>query len=791
MKNLLPKPLKYPFVLKIKASAGAGKTYTLMLAFLWHLSQLQPELNNLKAIVALTFTNKATREMKTRILKGLKEVAKNSEQGQKLYQETGLTPLQAKKWLELILTNYNSFQVKTIDSFLFSLLTLLGIDQNWPKISKIELKEDFFLAKMIDNLLASKNQEKILQETFNTFLEIENPQGFYLQPKFKQRIIDLFKNSLEPVTLSSSPNLSKLKAELTQKSKQLLELIYQEESSIKFKYKWDTAFLNPIDNINSTAFSKHSLKELVSKKFQKFISPKLESIFTEIKNLREEYLLVLAKEKVKGYSKFLRLLHQKLQEYQKEQGVLIPSKWYLPLLQSLNKFDLPHLFCLLGEKWKHFLIDEFQDTSLIQWQLLKFFIENSISEGGSLILVGDSKQSIYIWRDAQPELFNEINSDFPQANFFEHNLPYNWRSLPNIINYNNTFFEDLFNNAEGIAKNLNGGKPLAEKIKAFYQDLTQKLAPTLSPSLQGKVESIYLTEPEDKETLLLDLLTKLSKTRPLKDIALLVRSNKEVNELTTLLWQHKLAAISENSLNLETSFVIRGLVNFLYFLNSPFTDMYLLGLLPLLNLPTPLDFDCYLKVPSDTPLFSWLKEENLNLYNCLKSYLSQAGLLSCYDLIQLFLEQENIWTRFSAHKPFINNFLELLLMTHSHCSPISSFLELWESQKKDQFVELPEQMEAIKVMTLHSAKGLEFPVVILPNVGWSPDRINLLNLPQIGLVRVKQPYPERILPYLEEEKAKKAIESLNLLYVGFTRAKEELYVFYQNSGVGKLLIKNV
>jgi len=785
MKSLFTSSLSYPFILRIRASAGAGKTYTLMQAFLWHLAQLEPSLENLKSLVALTFTNKATKEMKSRIIKGLKEIILGTPAGQKLAQEIGFSSSKSQRWLERIFEHYASFQVKTIDSFLFSLLSLLGLDQNWPKNLFVELKETLILEQLIDNFFRNKAPQS--EELFTSYLNIEKPSGFYLQPKLKSRIMDLITTRLAnrvEKKEGTEVDLTSLEQKLNTLGLDLVESIYQKDSKAEWKYSWNNNLKDPLTNLNSSCFSKSSVKELLKKDYQGLVEEREETLFAQIKETRNAYLLALAKAKVKSYTQICNYLEKELAKLQSQEGFLLPSKWYAPLLTCLEEFNLPHIFCLLGERWKHFLLDEFQDTSLEQWQILKFFIENSLSEGGSLILVGDSKQSIYIWRNANPEIFNQIERDF-SLEVKDCLLEYNWRSTPEVIEFNNNLFSQVREKLDLILENLaKDNNELKEKIQTFFAEVKQKPAPKPT-NIQGKTVYLALEEQEEIERKVISTLKELQKHYSLKDIAILCRRNQEVSHFTSLLWQADLPAISENSLLLETSRVIRGLISWLSFLDSPLEDLYLLGSFFLLK-ENP-DISLYSQKEPDKPLLLALKENHPELFDKLAFYLNQTSYLSCYDLVQLFLTEEDIYGRFPEHLPFIEYFLELIFTTNLDFLPLSSFLTFWEERKTEQFLEVPENLDALRLLTIHSAKGLEFPVVIVPKIDWEPEKVQLLYLPQEGLVRIKKPYAEEIKPYLEKEQAQKAIESLNLLYVALTRAERELYCFYQDRGVGKIL----
>lgn len=785
--------LNFPFVLKLRASAGAGKTYQLMIAYLWLLSkQKHVSLDSLKSIVALTFTNQATFEMKHRILQGLKDIVLENDKGKALVKVTGLIPSQAKKWLDLILDRYFCFQVKTLDSFLFNLFRLLSLELGFPPTLKPEFNEEFVLNQLIDRLwrisLQDDNIQQLVSSLVDVFLEIEQVHGFNIENKLKSRLREVF---FELYKIKKDISLNFDVDSLKYQEKRIKELgnkilNWVDEVGLEFKYSWRKAFLDPIRYFNSDKSSflnKESIKEMCRANKNKDVLDffKIDKYFFRFKKELDTYFYLKADLKLKPYIQICSILKDFLADYSREEGIVLPNDWMYLLEQKIKELDIPTIFAFLGERWKHFLIDEFQDTSNIQWNILKFFIQNSLAEGGSVFLVGDQKQSIYMWRDADPELFLNCHRELPNADFHEDTLKYNWRSSPYIIDFNNkvfSFFSSATNEIASIFKLENNR--FQSKLKDYFSSLEQSVCEK-NKNLKGKVKRFF--KQEDWEQDFLRLLNNILENNELSNIAILVRSNEQAKEISSLLLAANIPVISENNLVLEASFVIKGLINFLRFVDDPMDDEKVLSfcLTPICPLENEFILKNYRELEKGL-LWDWLKKQDLEEVAFLKYCVQKSAFLSVYELILEIVKEYSLKTKFPDHLAFLNRFLELIIsLPKTKVLNICMFLKEWQIIKEKQKLGCSEHIDAVRVMTIHAAKGLEFDIVFLPFLDWNIPRLNILVLEDGSIVRVKKPYSANIASKLEQEKEKHILETLNLLYVAFTRAKRELYYWVEDS----------
>ncbi len=819
--NQIPKHIPFPHIFKIHASAGSGKTYQLTLRYLSILSySSEVSLSHLRSIIAITFTNKAASEMKERIIQALKEIVFETERGRSFSRETGLTANKAEKWLNLILNHYGDFQVRTIDSLIFTLLRGISLEHGLRPDLDVELKEKRLLFRALDRLLLELSEgnreiEGLFRKVISTFMSIEDRSGFNPEWAIKKRMVELFrKKGKDPIKVSkhSLPDFSVLRNELNSSGKMLVERLKNEGLSLKRNA--EKYFESPTEYLSSKSFYKDSITELIRGKNAG--SMELEDLYTRFKNALEKYLMTGAILKITPYIDLYRKINEQLDIIRQEEGLISGGEWLYIVKNYLREGGLLHIYCKLGNRFRHFLIDEFQDTSREQWEALEPLIENSLSEGGSLTYVGDIKQSIYIWRGSDPDLFKEVPNRLPQASkVIDHNLEFNWRSGKEIVKFNNSIFYKLTDKkiAQNIAAQLLYGKKeipkeshfvgiLRDKIISHFSDVLQKI-PQKESSLPGEIEIYYIEEKDKSEReehikSIIEEKVSLLFEETNEEIAILVRRNDQAQEVAAWLFENGIPAITENALKLNRSPLIRSIVSLLCFLNSPSDDVGLAGFLQ-------SDLLRELIAPEDITeaIVRWQKGKNLSLYNrvrhlfphiekeILSPLLEMVGMVSPYDLIQYIMELFHIRERFPHEKGFLNRFLELIIRhEEEEGGSLSGFLELWKESGSDERLGLPEGIHAVKILTIHGAKGLEFSTVLIPFTDWYIKPKNILSLPDGTVLYVSKPYPKSITPYVMEERIKNAIELLNLLYVAMTRAKERIILFISKTsryGMGDIL----
>ena len=514
-------------ILKIEASAGAGKTYRLTSRFLEILASLPPGPQTLRSVVAITFTNKAAAEMKERLIRYLKEIALSGESGRKLSEATGLSPEKARQWLEVIFEHYHDLQVRTIDSLVFTILKGIALEVGLRPDLEAELKEDILLSRAYDRLLLALREGDpelmgLFREVLLTFLEIEAKGGFNPEKAIRKTLLNLFRYELQGRTFNNSDwdtALSPLEEEVRRAAETFLRAA--EEKRLLFCYaSWKAKFEDPLENFGATPFKKNSARELFKNARQ---DEELEALFADFKEKLERYLLARAIVRLIPYSRLYMRLKEELEALRKQEGLIHGGGWVEIVEKVLREDGVPLVYCKLGAKFRHFLIDEFQDTSRKQWEALSPLVEEALASGGTLTYVGDVKQAIYMWRGGDPALFEEISARLP-ARLFHEPLPYNWRAREDLIRFNNLFFSLLSERdiSHTIASRFLYGEKASEgRSCPFVAELTRRLTESFAkveqkvpkPSPGGEVQ-IYTISAETKAEIRENTLSLLKELLP-------------------------------------------------------------------------------------------------------------------------------------------------------------------------------------------------------------------------------------------------------------------------------------
>ncbi|WP_051257727.1 UvrD-helicase domain-containing protein [Desulfovibrio cuneatus] len=479
--------------------------------------------------------------------------------------------------------------------------------------------------------------------------------------------------------------------------------------------------------------------------------------------------------------------------------------------------------CRLGSRLLHILLDEFQDTSQEQWAALLPLAEESLAKGGSLTYVGDIKQAIYSWRGGDATLFDAVLEEPTLAAMAEsvaESLPYNWRSLPGIIHHNNAFFT-LLGTPEAAQATLQAMLPAATPIHfvveaakrtaAVFSRAAQALPPPSpysnaatadqNPANQGQTDQGQVvlyevrastglgTEALVEERLHRLLLEELLPNRPFRDIAILVRSGKHATLVAQWLTTWNIPVVTENSFTLGENPLVRRLVSLLTFLDYPLNDLAFwefisgpecFGTVSGLGWQELADWLARTSMgETRPPLFRRFAESFPQQWNTwLAPFYLQAGLMSAYDTLYEAISRFDLWNTTPEAAPFLRRLLELAHVAEKEgAASLAGFLQFWQKQEEGAKLPLPESMNAVRIMTMHKAKGLEFPVVILPfhhggtAYGSQLEAVTFEGTPI--LVQADKHLPDTYYPACVTE----ALETLNLLYVAWTRPREELHAF--------------
>ena len=836
----------------IKASAGSGKTYNLTLKYLELLFEYE---NNYKRILAVTFTNKATEEMKSRIISQLNLLANNgnSDYEDYLIKKFRLRKEQlrnkSKNILSKILHDYSKFSISTIDSFFQQILKSFAKEINLQYGFTIELDSLSVLSEVIDNILdeISFNNElkqwilRYVKEKISSDGKVDvraeiNKLGSEIfkevfanfnKNKIDKNLLDKFANDLYKIKNKFETDMHNLAISAIEyvKSKNISVKDFKYENNSFFgyfiniinkkKYNYGKRVIDAVDNLDAW-FTKKSDKKNEIKAVYNVINDILKKTIEYYDNNIELYNSVNVSLKYFFTLGIVSDILKKLNEYTSENNLFLLSDTAKFINLIIDNNDVPFIYEKIGSIFKFYMIDEFQDTSELQWDNFKPLIDNSLADGNNNLIVGDIKQSIYRWRNGNWELLaKKVKNDFAHYNVNSYSLDTNWRSKKNIIEFNNLIFlhypkllQDLFNN---------GRKQENNDIVNAYNDSKQKISPkALNDKKKGyvSVEFIDAKKSDEYSDIVIAKLPKIIENlqdnnyQP-KDIAILVRTKSEGEKIANYLLNYKNSefakseylydVVSNEALLIKNSPAIKLIISVLKFFinkndlinraelaynyNNFFNDKYV-----------NVDFnDIFLKV-------SDFKEFYNLLPNKFKNTETQIKQLPLFELI------EQIIVNFEINKnknslPFIISFNDFVSDFQSNkSSDLFSFLEYWDEKNNNIAISVSDSQNAIKILTIHKSKGLQFPAVIMPFVNWAIE-YDPNKQPVMWCKSDKKPFdtldfiPVRYSKLLSQtifkdyyfnEKMLTFVDNLNLLYVGFTRAEEALFVMSRKSEKNEL-----
>jgi ATP-dependent exoDNAse (exonuclease V) beta subunit len=824
------------------ASAGSGKTYTLVKEYL-KIILVSKKPDAYRNILAITFTNKAVHEMKSRVLESLSQFSKEnpSEKALQLMQDissdTGLSlnsiTEKAKSIIKNLIHNYAAFDISTIDKFTHKVIRAFAHDLNLPITFEVSLDTEILLTEAVDAIIAEAGNDEELTKLLVDFTmeKTDDDKSWDISREIMEtgKLI-LNENNREEITHFDKKKITDfivIKNKLTELTKELETacvdlandaLLLIENNGIdtnSFSYGTFPKHLNFFREKDSRA-NNHRFREFDDIKIKKDAKDKaiIESIIPTLLEILDSIYIKI--EKLLFYMAFLKnitplsllnTLSNKLTEIQKEQGILSITEFNKLIHDQIQNQPAPFIYERLGEKYKHFFIDEFQDTSEMQWQNLIPLIDNATSsedllgERGSLLIVGDPKQSIYRWRGGKAEQFIELSKDVnpfnnPEKELFS--LKTNWRSYSKIIDFNNQFFgfianEFAHNDYKDLYKNHS------------HQEENNKKGGYVNISFLPKTEKADYGEEENPakvEMYLLATLDRIQKVKAngfsYKDIAILTRKKDNGIAIANYLTQQGIPILSSESLLISSSSEVQCIINVLYYLKnnndreSKANFLYYIASTrdqssngKKLNDQEKLDIHDFIALGmeqnSETDFEQWLASFDIHFSfkNTRKKSLYEAAESIISKIIPI--EKRNAYVQF---------FLDIVLEQDiKKQAGISDFLLYWDANSGKLSIPSPEGKEAVRIMTIHTSKGLEFPVVIFPfaeeDYSKGPREKIWLNADeeQVGLPKVLvdknnnvSGYGESAALIYQQKKQEELLDDINILYVAMTRAEEQLYV---------------
>ncbi|KPL16159.1 MAG: hypothetical protein AMS26_05515 [Bacteroides sp. SM23_62] len=821
-----------------KASAGSGKTFALAKDYISLVIQ-DPEI--FRHILAVTFTNKATDEMKSRILEELYRLASGVDSSirteiieqQKL--ESGEVSARARIILETILHNYARFHIETIDRFFQRAIRSFTREIGLAAGYELELDAPRILSEAVDMMLDGLDQDPELQQWFVDFARDKVLEGKHWNLKndllvlgaelnnerFQENSTDLvaqlsdkdgfnrFRSALNTIRRGFEKGLDCI-------ARDALKIMEEEQLDVSdFKGAYGVGWFfsrilrgdyrvpsNTIKNAVDTPenwYAKGSeARDSILTVYERGMNDLLKQAVNQYERDFRRYKTADAVGRFLYTLGILTDISARMQDYTRSQGIFLLSDSARFLYGIIAENEAPFIYEKVGNYFLHFMIDEFQDTSGLQWKNFKPLIDNSLAYNHRCLIVGDVKQSIYRWRNSDWEILSEvIPRAFNPAQTEEKELQHNWRSRRNIVAFNN----DFFTASREVLKDFFGteseyGDRYPQKIDRAYADVIQ-LVPDLPDKEGGCVRTSMIRNEKGgdwKSTVhekVIGLVEQLQdRGFGLSDIAILVRTKKEGKEISDAILRHKSLhpgsgyrydMISNESLFLITSLSVRIITGVLKYLTRPGD---------LINL-AQLVYEYRRYTEGHLAEFDFSGTGTAELPRAFKDNIDTLRYLTLTALIERIIRLFSLHDR-EEETPYLIAFQDIILdYSRNHPADINSFLSWWDVHGEELALTVSEDQDAIRVMTIHKAKGLQFPVVIIPYCHWSFDHRGLNTqilwckpeespFNQLSLLPVKYSSSLRDTYFEQEyhaERFRVYVDHLNLMYVAFTRAMEGLFIF--------------
>jgi len=821
------------------ASAGSGKTYKLTGIYLKSLFRSR---YSYRRILAVTFTHKATAEMKSRILDNLHKLAsgENSEYLAELVQEIKKPEEwirnEAKEILNTILHDFSRFSVSTIDTFFQKMLRAFAREVGLHPGFAIELDHSTILSSAVDEMISASATDPQLLNWLTTYAmsNIEDEKSWNLKEGIVKLSEELFKEKFKILSSGERSNLQNKEFLLSYIKKVKSISVSFEKNLLDYGRKCDEIYT--LYDLSEDMFYRKS------KGVPGFISYMLSGKIKEPNNWVREISndpphwstgnpVPQLQAAINGgfgetVKEAIRYFDENIIDYNSASSIL-SNIYALGILSDVlhnvhvitnseNSFLLsdagevinlitkgdqtPFIYEKVGTKFENFMIDEFQDTSTIQWNNFSPLIENSMAQGFDNLVVGDVKQSIYRWRNSDWQILgSELMQLVDNERVISKPLSTNWRSRSNVIKFNNTLLSII---PYQIDETLSDDT-LPVNFKKLYSEAVQ-IDPGKKAGGYVRLEFIENEDEQKWQETVIERLPRViesfqDKGYKASDIGIIVRDGKEgALMLKTfidysnscppdkkLLYNYNV--VSNDSLLLSNSPVINFITAVITVVNDP-PDMIGRALMLRLFLLAKGDVEADKAPLIKTKLIEVSRNYFPDGYEAFLDKVRQMPLFEATEsIIKFFGLGEYYW-----NVPYLNTFQDYIVsFTEKNNSDFQSFLNWWKETGVKKSVVLPGNQEAMRILTIHKSKGLEFKVVILPFLSWNLDHIPSKQpilwvkpteapFKELGIVPVK--YGKDLIntifsDYYKEEKSSVYLDNLNLLYVALTRAKDAIYAF--------------
>lgn len=830
----------------INASAGSGKTYALVQRLLMICLRYPNQQQSIRNILALTFTNKAANEMKERILSWLGNfTAENfAENGdlkniQKAFEEEGLKitidelHLRAKKLLDYVLHNYSTLNIGTIDRFNSRLVRSFSYELGLAKNFNLEIEAEPFLIEAVDKMLDQIGENDVISNSFMDYVDysLENNERINLNKNLydsaKEFVKDIHYEHLKSNKDFDNTNYENIKntlrKEIILNKKQASELATQSidlfksrnieiEDFAQGKNGIGGFFTKVLDFYNQKRAGfpfPTTAEESVVNNYRKGASAKSKNKEADILEILDQLLenrmqLILlyieTQKKEKILSALLPLkvnkdIQDELKKIEEENDLVLLSKFNILINENLRNEPSAFIYEKVGSQFQHYFFDEFQDTSELQWQNFVPLRDHSVStENTSFTLVGDPKQSIYRFRGGESKLMLDIinKKEIAPKEAELLVLKDNWRSAKNIVQFNNELYEfhskelnDEHKNIFGTDGKQNPKSGIDGRVKVnLIENLTNEEFYTDTSARMQK-----------------DIQESLNNGFKFSDITILCRGNFDIfsysQKLGNLKVNYKgeetnIKTISDKGLTLELSNTVKAVIEFLKWETNPKNKPNLIMMMYHLNKLGRIhmaDFTLEMKEVLEIETYEEILQFIQQKY-ALQIKQDNFPRFNLYNFVEYYINEFSVENK---ETDFLLNFLEMLFnFTQNAGASTKEFLKYWDEEASSYTIQASENIDAIQIMTIHKAKGLEFPIVFIPMMNKNRDAeftnwfetsdntaLKSVNINQFS--KNLEVYDEEIEKFNKQNAYKNFVDRLCLQYVATTRPVEQLFFYIQKA----------
>ena len=739
--------------------------------------------------------------------------------------------LRSQKVLDYILHHYSTLNIGTIDKFNSRLVKSFSYELGLAQNFNLEIQPEPYLIEAVDKMLDDIGEEQTVSEAFMDFVNynldnnerVNLNQTLYSSAKkfvndihykplqdnkdFEWKAYENKKNELRET-------IKRLKSESLELTKRALELIKSRDIEIEdfasgkngiggffvnmleFHNIKDKKFPFPTASEDSkietflkgaSAKGKHKQSEIAD------ILPQLISWRREIIDL---YIDSQKKERILQAILPLKVnadIQKKLMEIEEENDLVLLSKFNIIINENLRNEPSAFIYEKVGTQFQHYFFDEFQDTSVMQWQNFLPLRDNSItSDNTSFTIVGDPKQSIYRFRGGESKLMLDIISGeetTPKKAIAEH-LKFNWRSAKNIVDFNNRLYDFMSQNLSEEHQKIFG----ENAIQGAQSKLDGRVKVHL---LENSVKAVFYEETSQK--MQQDIQECLDNGFTFSDITILCRGNNDIFNYSQLLGNLKvnyngketyIKTISEKGLTLDLSFTIKALIEFLKWEINPKNRQFLVKMMYFLNVSGRIKMNDFTsEIKTILSLESKKDIENyINAHYQIKLVQNDVPQLNLYNFIEYYIQEFSVENK---EIDFLLNFLEMLFnYTQNAGATLKEFLKFWDDEASKISIQASENIDAVQIMTIHKAKGLEFPVVFIPMENKNNDKkfsewYDLNSEDELKTVILNQfspeleNYDEDLAQFNFENSYRNKIDRFCIQYVATTRPVEQLFFYIE------------